>query len=283
MVKRTFLLGVTLLAATGISGAFAQPDSYCATYEGQMAPDTLYLATACPGNTNARCLVPVVPSTTIRKAVTYRFLYKTPRTSIQNSLIVIQLKGVAAQAVPAPVSVKLTRQQLSFACHTKSWTYVQGPIPDDVDNVSAAPDVAYDVYDQFHRYGFAPRKELKVLLKFHTSYFNGSACVSTLEKVRRAQFLFTDRANVADILVSLWTRFGFGTPTAVAAEINRYDHLQVVLANYKKQPQASGCVSFVAQSNGPSLEINLSDLEEKAQTANNQERFTPKLWIVNTK
>jgi hypothetical protein len=281
MAKRTILLGGAALILAGISVAVAQPDNSCTTYNGQMSGSALYVLMACPDNAKAQCAAPVNAGTIIQKGVNYRFLYKTRATEIQNSLVVVQLKAMAAQPVPEPVAIKLTRQQLNFACYTKD--NKQDPIPADADDVTAAPDVGYSIYDRFHRYGYAPRKELRVLLSFHTSYFNGSACVSTLEKVRRAQFLFADRSNVAGITVGLLTRFGIDTPVAVAAEINHYDHLQVVLANYKKQPQASGCISFLGRSDGPSLEIDVSDLEEKAHASNDFDRFHPEVFTINTK
>jgi hypothetical protein len=278
MARRVAFFGVTLLLATGFSEAIAQPENYCANYATQMAPNNLYVVMACPNKPGAQCLVPVLSDTQIQRGVSYQFLYKTPQTDVQNSLVVIQLKGIAARPVPTPVAVKLTRQQLSFACYTKHWTYSNDSFPAPGDNDT----VAYNIYDRFHRYGYAPLSERRVLLKFHTNYFNGSECVSTLEAVRRAQFLFADRPGVATFWVALSTQVGLRAPEAVAAEINQYDHLGVVIANYRKQPQASGCISFLGRSDSTALEINLSDLEEKAHTVNFVDIFKPKVWIINS-
>jgi hypothetical protein len=278
------LFRISLFMAGGISGAIAQADNYCTNYSAQMTPDTLYVEMTCPkevkAETKAKCLVAVTSTTQIQKAKLYTFLYKTPQSGIQNSLVVIQLKGIASRPVPKPVAVHLTRQQLSFACFSSHGaTFPNDAFPGAADRDA----VDYDKYDQFHRYGFAPKEDRKIFLKFHTNYSNGSECVSTLEAVRRAQFLFADRTNVASLWVALWTQYGLGTPEAVAADINQYDDLRVVLANYKKQPQTSGCVSFVGQSDGTALEIALSDLEEKVRTPNLLEKFTPKIWVINTR
>lgn len=283
MSARTALAGTAAIIGIAINfAAAAQPDDYCTRYESQMAADTLYVVTTCPGKTHARCFVPVSSGTTLGRGITYRFLYKTPPSDIQNSLIVIKLKELAAQPLPAPAAVSLVRHQLSFGCYFKYWIVSREAIPSNPEN-DAAPTVAYDKYDQFNRYGFAPPPARTVLLKFHTNYFNGSACVTTRERVRRAQFLFTNQSNVVDFTASLGTRFELSTPPAIAAEINRYSRLQVVVANYKKRLQTSGCISFAGRGNGQSLEIDLSDLEEKARAQSDLDRFSQKTWAITTK
>jgi hypothetical protein len=282
MARHLGVFGVAFFAIFGFSGAIAQPDSYCSSYASQMAPDTLYIAKACPDDAETRCLVPVPSSGPIQEGILYHFLYMTPRTDIQNSLIVIQVKGIAAQPVPSPASVRLTRHQFSFACRSKANIFPRSSFRDEVNNDPATQNIAYDSYDRFNRYGYAPQPARGILVKFHTNYFNGSECVSTLETVRRAQFLFTDRDKVPGLWVALATELHLQAPVAVAEDINRYDHLHVIVTNYKKQPQASGCVSFVARSHGPSLEIDLSDLEEKARELDPIAKFTPRVWVLNS-
>jgi hypothetical protein len=289
MLRCAVFYSIAAFASLGFSGAIAQPDS-CGTDAGQLAYDQLYVAMPCAGQPTSQCLIPV-ESAALRQNVPYHFLYKTSPTDILKSLIVVQLKGVAAQPVPAPVAVNVSRQRLSFACYRNPLKFFRVsispnlPYPADADGESAGVGVPYSHYDHFNRYGDTSMPSQGVLRQIHTNYSNGAECVSTLEAVRRAQFLFADRDKVPGFFVALRTDVGATEPTAIAAEINRYNHLQVIVTNYEKQSQqsqTSACIRFTARSYGPALEINLSDLEQKVRTLDFYDKFHPRVWVLQT-
>jgi hypothetical protein len=292
MLRRAVLSSIAVLAGFGFSGAIAQPDS-CGSDAGQLAPDRLYVAMPCADHPNSQCQVPA-ESAALKQNVPYHFLYKTSPTDILRSLVVVQLKGVAAQPVAAPVAVSVSRHRLSFACYRNPLKlfrvsiYTNLPHPPDADGDSAGAGVPYSNYDHFNRYGDTSMPSQGVLWQIHTNYSNGAECVSTLETVRRAQFLFTNRDQVPGFFVALGTDVGIKEPVAIAAEINKYNHLQVIVTNYEKpdqtsaQAQTSACIRFVARSYSPALEINLSDLEQKVRTPDLYEKFHPRVWLLQT-
>jgi hypothetical protein len=275
-MNRAALLGVAVVAALGTSQALARPD-YCSTYATQLTPGTLYVALPCESDPHQVCPVPA-GTAPLKENVAYHFLYQTQATNILNSLVVIHVKGVAPQPVATP-PVKLTRQRLSFACKSRTRIFSRPSYRHEVNNNPQAQEVPYDSYDLFNRYGYAPEPTRGTLFAFHTNYFNGSACVSTLEPTRRAEFLFAEQDNIPGFIVSTATQLGFRKPVATAGPINPYDHLRVIVANYKKAPQATGCISFVVRTRDKSLQIDLSDLEEKAQMPI---YFTRRSWTLNT-
>lgn len=277
MANRAALLGITVVTALSASQASAQ-SNYCSTYGALLTPGALYVALPCATDPSKVC--PTFADTApLKKNIAYHFLYKTQATDILNSLIVIHVKGIATQPITSPTPVKLTRQRLSFACKSRTEVFSKPSYRDQVNNDTRLREVPYDSYDLFNRYGYAPKPISGTLIAFHTNYFNGAACVSTLEPSRRAEFLFTDQDDVPGFLVSTATRLGFKTAPAIAASINQYNYLHVIVANYKKQPETSGCVSFTAHSTDNSVQIDLSDLEEKVQVPG---LFKRRNWTLST-
>jgi hypothetical protein len=299
MAARAALFGITSLATLGFSGAIAQPNA-CS----DLAPQVLYVLAPCADNLTSHCPVPA-QSAMLKQNVSYRFLYKTPPTDILKSLIVVHVKGLASHPVATPVTVRVSRQHLAFACKltlnpfSKTRYYIDPKLayPANAENAENAfarreppyneaptAEVDYNGYDHFNRYGDATQPTSGILKQIHANYFNGSECVPTMEAVRRAQFLFIDRDQVPDFTTAFTTEIGITKPTASAdsGEINRYDHLQVIVANYEKQAQTSGCISFVVRSTGPSLEIDMSDLEEKVRTTDLYEKFHSQVFVLPT-
>jgi hypothetical protein len=119
---------------------------------------------------------------------------------------------------------------------------------------------------------------------FHTNYFDGKSCVSTLEPTRRAQFLLFDRRNVPDRTTAFISRLG-AAPEAVHADpiYQKYERFKVLLTNYQKAAQGSGCFSFSARTVSSELEVSLSDLEEKVRYGTIFDLYLLKTWDFELK
>jgi hypothetical protein len=282
---RALIISSSLLVFVGasVAGHAAPNDAYCKRFASSMSPDTLYIAN-CTGD--ASCLQPVQASGQLQSKKPYRFLYSTGATGIKNSMVVVQLKHVGSSPQQKPADVQLARDALNFACvgfrknvYRQSW-------PGNVDSEEALPALPYDKYDQYHRRGYTSRSEAQYLHDdFHTNYFDGDACVSTLEPVRRGQFLLFARRDVSDRTSSLINRFGGSVGESVADDtvVKRYERFKIILTNYQKESQASGCFSFSARGDGAELEVSLADLEEKAKYGTIFDRHTLKTWNFQLK
>jgi hypothetical protein len=283
MNYRGCAFAICILASGTCSLQAAPNDAYCSRYIDQMDPRALYVAT-CLGNPSCLSRIESAgdrafmvargqPPVQLQRNRTYRFLYKTPDDEIVNSLVVIQLMqiGSTPRKVDKPVDVQLAREALNFACRAFRQNIYRASWPADVDEDTRLPTVDYDKYDQFHREGYTSLAEAGFMTRdFHTQYFDGDTCVSTLDPPRRSQFLLFARRNVETRVSSFFNRFGAKPDEAIAAPEERpqqYERLKVLLSNYQKQPHKSGCFSFNARGTGSQLQVSFSDLEDKVRHA----------------
>lgn len=270
----------SIALALGSLAATAQPNQFCQIFSDTMDSDALYVANC---KDSANCLQKVMTDFSgnallqgvdgqrhkLKKAQSYNFLFKTLPGGMRNSLVVIQVKQMDVQMRNQPSDVRLQRYALNFGCFRRQ-TNVPLPQwpPEDVHNL---PSVPYDSYDEFHRNGFTSSDEDRRLRAFHVRYFNGSTCVSTLEPVRRAQFLIHDPQHYAGRTGTFFAHLGVYTTPANAQELDavrKYEKLKIIVSNYSRPDLREGCFAFSTRAGGPKstrLDLVVRDIERQVQ------------------
>ena len=211
----------------------------------------------------------------LQRGQTYQFLYRTSPTPIQNSSVVIKIRQTGSKPLPGS-PVQLRRYALALRLRSSA-VVLSGPRG---LRISSATKLTRPrcrirhVQDQFHRYGPTSAAEHRMLqTNLHTRYNNGQGCVSTLEDIRRAQFLFQDGRSIPGRPVAFLGRVSGttapGPATAAESEqIRQYERLKLVVSNYRKNLNAPGCFAFALQAGSAStlsLEFTMSDLERQVQ------------------
>jgi hypothetical protein len=275
MVIRRVLLGLTALFPLA---SVANANAACEQQSNRMQAGALYVL-LCNGNCLARverveggkhALRHNDALVQLSRGRRYQFLYKPLNPVASNSLVVVQVKRRETQSgSEKPAPVELRKDAIRFACVGRNRSAsVEGWPPEGVAG-RAAPNIGYASYDRFHRYGFTNADDMTLLRKFHVRYFNGQTCVSTLDPVRRTQFLFHDHLNYPSRPLAFVARLGFYVSEANAQEldaIKRYERLRVILTNYQRAASAQGCFEFSVRT-GPAtagIDLVLRDLESQA-------------------
>ncbi|HWV40408.1 hypothetical protein [Pseudorhodoplanes sp.] len=276
MVFQRVVLGLTALF-TLASGANA--NTACENHSNRMQAGALY-ALLCNGNCLARVERVDIGKHALRqndalvhlsRGRRYQFLYKPQNPVASNSLVVVQVKRLeTSSGSEKPVPVELRRDAVRFACVGRNRSASVEAWPPEGVSGHAAPKIGYTSYDRFHRYGFTNADDMTLLRKFHVRYFNGQSCVSTLDPVRRTQFLFHDHMNYPSRPFAFAARLGLYVNEANAQQldaIKRYERLRVILTNYQQAASSQGCFEFSVRT-GPAtagIDLGLRDLERASR------------------
>ncbi len=265
----------------GTVTASAQANQYCQAFFDQIADDTL-----CAARCSQRvCLDKVVDAggtsalqaadgtvRPLKKGEHYNFIYKTPSGGLPNSLVIVQVKQLDStpRTTVAPSPVRMRRYGLGFVCYRQQRDASRPEWPPATVRGSDLPEIAYDKYDQFHRDGFTSSEEDRFFHNnIHLSYFNGQTCVSTLDPVRRSQFLFHDHKNFAGRFDQFLISLGAGATKANAEELDtvrKYERLKVLVSNYRRGANPQGCAAFSTRAGGANstrLDVVVRDIEQQ--------------------
>jgi hypothetical protein len=249
----------------------------------QLEPDTLYVAN-CTGQSS--CLEKVTDvgglsallsadgsTHQLEKGKRYNFIFKVPQGGMPNSLVVVQVKQV--DLIPKRVAegspVRMQRYRIEFACYRRHRDATSPQWPPEGVPGRNLPSISYSAYDEFHRNGFTNADDDRLLTtKFHVRYFNGQTCVSTLDPVRRAQFLMHDTNNFAGRTESFLVKLGAYSLPANAGDdaAKQYERLKVVLSNYRRASDTQGCFGFstkAGRSESLRLDVVVRDIERQVQ------------------
>lgn len=221
----------------------------------------------------------------LRRGQIYQFFASTKQSSVQNSVVGIQVEGIAERAT-GPTKVGLSREHLAFACKgVWPWRTVgseeEYPAPDE-----PADEVSYSNFDYYHRrtpQGTTPEFR-RMRDRFHVRYQNGRECVRSDDNNRRYLLLFRERESFTKDPVTAFANQlnipGFSDNAAQAAPgtIQPAARFNVRLVTYRKQGGTSGCFAFPVNTHGlREVHITLRDLEE-LQSASRDERYYPESW-----
>ncbi len=281
------------LAFTVLGSSVVLAGGYCSRFADKMDAGSLYAASCARSST---CLAKVVTNVRgetgiikrgkfqlLERKRRYTFLYKTDPMGpmgATNSLVIARIKLVAAAPLHnvKPPDVEIKRYGFHFACVADVYKGDESLAAWPSDPPHAKRQVfqriPFDKFDHFHRYGFTTGdtdKELRQNTHFHVVYYNGKSCVSTLSRSRIRQFLLEDRDNVPWFIVSVANRLGgfFDVTRAEAQQAEKYEKLRVIVTNYQRKPNQSGCFEFTTRAGtaeSKTLEISVGDVEKQVQS-----------------
>ncbi len=282
--KRIGLVLISIIAVLTLGGRVWAADKYCTGVGTSISKAGLYLVKK--GCHNKRCNVTRLSkeeNNKVTKSRNYRIIYKTTQSSIQNSLIVIQLKYLNRKKIERRKisDVRLKRDRIDFVCFRERTDKVANKIP---LNKEKPVNISYEIYDRYHRYGEVSDVEAVYLRdNFHIVYFNGSECISTRSLEQRVQFLMADRSNYPEGVSVFFHSLGVYSPAVAGTnDILSFEKLVVDLKRYKKRKQHRGCVSFDIRVPADEVHIGISDLEEKRTLAAPWEKPKLDTWILST-
>lgn len=271
----------------GTATATAANNQYCRAFFDQMADDTLYVA-SCSGRDN--CIEKVVTDLSgnsmllkndgtvqqLLKGLKYDFVYKTLPSGLPNSVVVIQVKQIDAPVKTslAASPVGMRRYGIDFACFRgKRGDAVLPQWPPEVVRGRDLRLMPFEKFDEFHRQGSTSADEDDFMRSnLHFRYFNGQACVSTLDPIRRAQFLMNDPKDFAGKIQSFFISLGMSPVKPnedSVAQVKKYDRLKILVSNYRRGMSPQGCVQFSSKAGRPEstrLDVVLRDIEQQVQT-----------------
>jgi hypothetical protein len=209
------------------------------------------------------------------KGQRYNFAYKTPQGGLPNSVVVVQIKqlDVTPRTSIEPSPVRLRRYGIDFACFRSQRGDASLPQwPPEGVRGRDLPAIPYAQFDEFHRQGFTSADEDRFLREnLHFRYFNGQTCVSTLDPIRRAQFLMHDPQHFATKIDTLFISLGMSPTKANAQEfetIRKYERLKILVSNYRRGTNPQGCVAFSSKAGRPEssrLDVVVRDIERQVQ------------------
>ncbi|HLW93186.1 MAG TPA: hypothetical protein VKS78_18030 [Roseiarcus sp.] len=297
-------------------------DGLCATMlPGMATKGALYAAKSdCP---DASCVQPVTTSpdgyarlggsllfqgSPLEANARYNFLFRTIDTPVSNSVVVVQMKLIAANGPREDkhgvADVVLMRGRTDFACRSE----FASPYPTTADAV--ARRVTFTSYDHYHRSvgHYFDDDENFLDERFHIGYSADSAktCSSrttvwTNSWGRRELFLLNDRAHFQPSLLALARKVGRGLiSSALAAdgtppvdqetkELPKFSQFIVRMASYQKKPGDSGCFSFPVDTHTDGqapdalkeIDLGLRDLEELQLPIHDADRYRPTIWKIS--
>ena len=312
-----------LIVAAAVSSIFCH-QALAASLCDKMGMDAAELYSVPPGCTNTGCLWRIATDLNnnsylcldssanskdcargrswMQWPLNYTLYYKTrSNESAVNSVVVIQesLTVQEAQLRKEPGPVVLSRDAIDFACYDQQ----KQQYPSEKIGPQA---VSFSSYDYYHRTGDFSGSEFVILKHdFHIKYQNDPAIacrngflrnegVWTNDEYRRPLFLLYDRGNFSSSVGRIASnrlipgigsafasdQYGEARPTGVA-------QFKVHMTSYKKLPNESGCVSFVApthtvgltqpETRAIELDLTMRDLEA-LQTASLMDLLKPHTW-----